>query len=83
MIAFVEQTQRLNLHPRHELAVIALTDAMKLPAHIAGPLFVLARTAGWIAHVVEQKASRMELRPRAKPSPAGEDEPDGGSPTQD
>ena len=83
MIAFVEQTQRLNLHPRHELAVIALTDAMKLPAHIAGPLFVLARTAGWIAHVVEQKAARMELRPRAKPSPAGEDEPDGGPPTQD
>lgn len=83
LIAFVEQTQRLNLHPRHELAVIALTEAMKLPAHIAGPLFVLARTAGWIAHVVEQKASRMELRPRAKPS-EGQEEADGGrTSTQD
>lgn len=68
VVGFIERAQSLNLYPRHELGVIALAEAMKLPAHSAGPLFVLARTAGWIAHVVEQRASRMELRPRAMPS---------------
>lgn len=68
LIEFIEQTQGMNLYPRHELAVIALTEAMKLPKHSAGPLFVLARTAGWVAHVLEQRSSKMELRPRARPS---------------
>jgi citrate synthase len=64
---FMEDAQAaLGLHPRHELAVITLAIAMDLPAHSAGALFSLARTAGWIAHVQEQRASGLMLRPRAK-----------------
>jgi citrate synthase len=64
---FIEDAQAaLGLHPRHELAVITLAIAMGLPAHGAGALFSLARSAGWIAHVQEQRASGLMLRPRAK-----------------
>ncbi len=67
LCGFIEDAEgKLGLYPRHELAVIALTQAMGLPAHSAGSLFALARTAGWVAHAVEQRSSKLELRPRAK-----------------
>lgn len=53
-------------HTRHEFAVVALTRSMKLPKQTPAALFVLARIAGWVAHVQEQRLSSMLLRPRAK-----------------
>ncbi|HEX8950450.1 MAG TPA: citrate/2-methylcitrate synthase, partial [Polyangia bacterium] len=32
----------------------------------AGTLFALGRTAGWIAHILEQRAEPSLLRPRAR-----------------
>jgi len=57
-------------HPRHELAIVALTRSMSLPPQTPAALFVLSRIAGWVAHVQEQRLSSMLLRPRAKFSSA-------------
>lgn len=64
LVDHVEQTH--GLYPRHELAVVALCRALRLPAHTPSALFVLARIAGWVAHVQEQRLSGMLMRPRAK-----------------
>jgi citrate synthase len=67
IFGFIDEAQaRYGLHPRHELAVTTLTIAMGLPQHAAGGLFTLARTAGWVAHVHEQRLAGTLLRPRAK-----------------
>ncbi len=64
---FVDEAQaKLGLAPRHELAAVSLAIAMDMPRHSAGALFTLARTAGWVAHVQEQRLSGALLRPRAK-----------------
>jgi citrate synthase len=55
-----------GLKARYELILVALCRALKLPRHSASALFVLSRTAGWVAHVVEQRAYGHMLRPRAK-----------------
>ncbi len=66
-----EMEERFSLHPRHELAVALLVRAMGLSRYAAGALFVLARTAGWVAHVQEQRITGSLLRPRAKYVGAG------------
>jgi citrate synthase len=68
LIRFIERVHdEFSLPPRNEMAAIAVTVALKLPAYSTGPLFALARTAGWVAHVLEQRGSETELRPRARP----------------
>jgi citrate synthase len=58
--------ERLGLYPRQELALVLLGIAMGLPKNTSGALFTLARTAGWVAHVREQRLAGTFLRPRAK-----------------
>lgn len=57
---------QLGLHPRQELALVVLGMALGLPANTAGALFTLARTAGWVAHVSEQRLTGTLIRPRAR-----------------
>lgn len=57
---------QLGLFPRQELALVVLGIAMGLPRNTAGALFTLARTAGWVAHVREQRLAGTFIRPRAK-----------------
>ena len=54
------------LLPRQELAVVVLCRALGLPRQAAAALFALGRTAGWVAHVQEQRAGGTLLRPRAQ-----------------
>ncbi len=64
---FVEEmSTKHEIYPRHELAILALTRAMGLPRQIPGALFVLARIAGWVAHVQEQRLTGSLLRPRGR-----------------
>jgi citrate synthase len=55
-----------GLLPRHELGIVALTRAMGLPRETSAAVATLARMAGWLAHVQEQRMSGGVLRPRAR-----------------
>ena len=67
VLRFIDQMRlESSIFPRQELAVVVLTRAMGLPAQVPAALFALARVAGWVAHVQEQRASGTLLRPRAR-----------------
>lgn len=70
--AFIEEAeQRLHLRPSIEVGLIAVAAALGLPERSASALWALGRTAGWIAHVMEQRLAGFVLRPRAKYVSAG------------
>lgn len=65
--AFLQWAQEeLGDYPRHEFAVVCLVRALRLPAWSAGALFLVARMAGWAAHVMEQRGAAGIWRPRAR-----------------
>jgi citrate synthase len=70
--AFIEEAeQRLQLRPSIEVGLVALSAALGLPERTASALWTLGRSAGWIAHVMEQRLAGFVLRPRAKYVSAG------------
>jgi citrate synthase len=57
-----------------DFALAAMTAAFNLPEEAPIIIFALARTAGWLAHAMEQIESGHLIRPRARyigPSPSG------------
>ena len=64
---FIEEAEgTLHLRPSIEVGLVALCAALNLPERSAGALWALGRTAGWIAHVMEQRLAGHLLRPRAR-----------------
>lgn len=53
-------------HPNADVGLAAVTAALGAPPAAASGLFAVARSAGWIAHVLEQRAAGFLLRPRAR-----------------
>ena len=53
-------------HATVDLGLVAIASALRLPRGSAVAVFAIGRTAGWIAHVLEQRASAHVLRPRAR-----------------
>jgi citrate synthase len=49
-----------------DATLVTLCRALALPRGSATALFALGRSAGWIAHVLEQRAAGHVLRPRAR-----------------
>lgn len=52
--------------PAIDFALTVTSDALGLPRGSPTMLFVLGRTAGWLAHIVEQHQSEDFIRPRAR-----------------
>lgn len=69
----IEAVERAtDQRPNLDLGLLALCRAAQWPAEVGSALFALGRSAGWIAHALEQRASPALLRPRARyvgPSP--------------
>jgi citrate synthase len=62
--------QRANV----DFALVALRQSLGLPAEAPFALFAVSRTAGWLAHAIEQITTGALIRPRARyvgPPPAG------------
>jgi citrate synthase len=56
----------LGRQPNLDFGLVIACRAAKLPADAPLALFALARTVGWIAHVIEQSAFSKLIRPRAR-----------------
>jgi citrate synthase len=67
LFAVVESLKALgHAPPTLDMGLVAVALALGLPRGSAAALFALGRSAGWIAHVLEQRALGQLLRPRAR-----------------
>jgi len=55
-----------DAQPNVDVGLAALIAALGLPPDAASGLFAVARTAGWLAHALEQRTLGVLLRPRAR-----------------
>jgi citrate synthase len=55
-----------GLAPNIDFALAAIGRALRLPPDAIFGLFAVARTAGWIAHAIEQGQADRLIRPRAR-----------------
>jgi citrate synthase len=65
----LETAARFGCQPSLEAGLIFLAVALGLPSRSPCGLFIVGRTAGWVAHVMEQRLSGVLLRPRARYAP--------------
>ncbi len=52
--------------PTLDVGLVAVAAALGLPRGAAVALFAIGRTAGWVAHALEQRSADFLLRPRAR-----------------
>jgi citrate synthase len=52
--------------PNLDFGLVAVAHALDLPRGAASVLFSIGRTAGWVAHALEQREAGYLLRPRAQ-----------------
>ncbi|MEP7052240.1 MAG: citrate/2-methylcitrate synthase [Pseudomonadota bacterium] len=52
--------------PTLDAGLVTLCHCLGLPSGSAATLFALGRSAGWVAHALEQRAAGYLLRPRAR-----------------
>ena len=75
LLELVEVVKReLGEPPSVDFGLVAAAWALEFPAGAAAGLFAIGRTAGWVAHVLEQRAAGTSIRPRARyvgPIPVG------------
>ncbi|MGE0500034.1 MAG: citrate/2-methylcitrate synthase [Rhizobiaceae bacterium] len=55
-----------GMHPNIDYALAVMMRFLGLPAGHETALFAVARSAGWIAHAIEQLESGVLIRPRAR-----------------
>lgn len=59
-------SEAIGLRPNIDFALAVMMRELKLPIGSEMALFAIARTAGWIAHAIEQLESGTLIRPRAR-----------------
>jgi citrate synthase len=59
-------TEAIGLRPNADFALAVMMRELCLPIGYEIQLFAIARTAGWIAHAIEQLESGKLIRPRAR-----------------
>jgi citrate synthase len=67
-----------GLRPSVDFALVALRRALGLPLGSAFAIFAIARSVGWVAHALEQRAAQSLIRPRARyvgPRPGAQAQP--------
>jgi citrate synthase len=65
-LALARVMERQGLPATVDFGLVALTRALGMQPGAAARLFALGRSAGWVAHVLEQRGSEAVLRPRAR-----------------
>lgn len=65
-LSLARSMERQGLPPTVDFGLVALSRALGMPAGCAALLFALGRSAGWVAHALEQRGSHAVLRPRAR-----------------
>ncbi|WP_114946541.1 citrate synthase family protein [Microvirga calopogonii] len=58
--------------PGIDVALVMVERAYGLPVGAAFTIFAIGRTAGWLAHAIEQRSQAALIRPRARYVPADE-----------
>jgi citrate synthase len=58
--------EQVGERPNVDYALAGLSRAYALPADAAFAIFATARTAGWMAHIIEQYEDGTMIRPRAR-----------------
>lgn len=66
LLALVDVMEARREHASVDVGLVALVLSLSLPREAASALFVLGRTAGWVAHAIEQRSTGALLRPRAR-----------------
>jgi citrate synthase len=64
MLAIVDAVR--DAAPTIDVGFAVLVASLGAPPPAASGLFAVARAAGWIAHVIEQRAAGVLMRPRAR-----------------
>jgi citrate synthase len=58
--------EEYGVRPGVECGLVLLCRALGLPDRTAAGLYALGRSAGWVAHILEQRLAGFVIRPRAK-----------------
>jgi len=68
IVALTDAMARANRpKPNVDVALAAVCAALELPIGMGPAIFAIGRSAGWVAHVLEQQQEpRGALRPRAR-----------------
>jgi citrate synthase len=67
LLSLVDAAQLVGIAPPNiDTAIVALSLGLGLTRGAAWVIFLIGRVAGWTAHLVEQRAARFALRPRAR-----------------
>jgi citrate synthase len=62
---FAAVEELTGARPNIDAALVALERTLRLPPGAALAIFAVGRTAGWIAHALEQRRDGRLIRPRA------------------